>query len=77
MAIIAEDLRDRPGGDSGCWCCGDRTVPASLLRLSDHPEVGICPRCVRILARRRRELDRRTRAALWRRVLFRLGFNHC
>jgi hypothetical protein len=27
---------------TGCWCCGDRTVSASLLQLNAHPEVGIC-----------------------------------
>jgi hypothetical protein len=82
MAITAEDLRDRPDGVPGCWCCGDGTAPANLLRLSNHPEVGICTQCVRILARRRRELERRSGATpigwpFWRRVLFRLGFNRC
>ena len=67
---------------TGCWCCGDRTVTASLLRLGEHPEVGVCFRCVRVLARRKREMERRTRVAsvgwpFWRRVLFRLGLNRC
>jgi hypothetical protein len=66
----------------GCWCCGDRTVRASLLRLGEHPEVGVCFRCVRVLARRKREIERRTRAApadrpVWRRLMFRLGFSRC
>jgi hypothetical protein len=77
------------GGDSGgtadvpeCWCCGDRIVGASLLRLGERPEVGVCFRCVRVLARRKREVERRTRAApvgwpFWRRVLFRVGYNRC
>jgi hypothetical protein len=63
---------------TGYWCCGDRTVRGSLLRLGEHPEVGVCFRCVPMLARRKREIERRTRAAPvgWRfrrRVLFRLG----
>jgi hypothetical protein len=50
--------------------------------LGAHPEVGVCFRCVRVLARRRREIERRTRAApvgwpFWRRVLFRFGYNRC
>jgi len=71
-----------PSGVSGCWCCGDRTVQASLLRLSEHPEVGVCFRCVKFLERREREIERQTRAApigwsFWKRVLFRLGFDRC
>jgi hypothetical protein len=73
---------DGPAGLSGCWCCGDRTVTASLVRLGDHPEVGVCFRCIPVLVRRKREIERRTRAApvgwpFWRRVLFRLGYNRC
>jgi hypothetical protein len=69
-------------GPTGCWCCGDRTVRASLLRLSEHPEVGVCFRCVKVLAARKREIERRTRSApagwpRWRRMRFRLGFNDC
>lgn len=38
--------------------------------------------CVRVLARRKPEIERRTRATpvgwrFWRRVLFRLGYNRC
>ncbi len=25
----------------GCWCCGDRTVQASLVRLGAHPELVV------------------------------------
>ena len=83
MAIAAVGFDQvEPPGDPGCWCCGDRTVAASLLRLGDHPEVGVCFRCVKVLARRKRELERQTRAApegwpLWRRVQFRAGFGRC
>jgi hypothetical protein len=81
MTAIGGDF-GRPSEVAGCWCCGDRTVRASLLCLGEHPEVGICFRCVRVLARRKREIERRTRAApigwpFWRRVLFRLGWNRC
>ena len=67
--------------DTGCWCCGDRSVDASLLRLSGHPEVGVCFCCVDWLSTRKRQLERMTRAAppgsWWRRVQFRVGFNRC
>jgi len=71
-----------PTGTTGCWCCGDRTVHASLLRLSDHPEVRVCFRCIKFLDRRKREIERQTRAVpigwpFWKRVLFRRGLNCC
>ena len=80
MAPVGGDV-GRPDF-TGCWCCGGRTVRASLLRLGEHPEVGVCFRCVGWLARRKHEIERRTPAApvgwpLWRRVRFSLGFNRC
>ena len=75
------------GGDqleppaTGCWSCGDRTVQASLLRLDEHAEVGVCFRCVEWLSKRKRDLERMTRnpsAGPWRRRLqYRAGFNRC
>lgn len=74
-----------PPEASGCWCCGDNTVQASLVRLGEHPEVGVCFRCVRVLARRKRAIERhsrRTRSlpaswSRWRRVQYRAGFGRC
>lgn len=74
------------GGDyvecqPGCWCCGDRTVHASLLQLDGHPEVGVCFRCVDRLTKRKRSIERITRHApprpWWRWLQFRAGFSHC
>ena len=81
MATGIDSLQP-PGSSSGCWCCGDRTVKASLLRLGEHPEVGVCFRCVRVLAKRKRAIERQTRSApvgwpFWRRLLYRAGFSHC
>ena len=65
----------------GCWCCGDRTVRGSLLQLSEHPEVGVCFRCVDVLAKRKTKVQRMTRPAppgsWWRRLQYRAGFGHC
>ena len=76
---VAGDFYEPP--DPGCWCCGDRTVRGSLLRLHDHPEVGVCFRCVRELDRKKREIERMTKAAppgpCWRRVQYRMGFGRC
>ena len=62
-------------GPPGCWCCGDRTVRASLLRLSEHPEVGVCFRCVGVLDGRPRSAP--AAGPAWRRLRFRLGLNDC
>jgi hypothetical protein len=65
----------------GCWCCGDQTVSASVVRLSAHPEVGVCFRCLGWLNGRMRAVKRATRRAppgpWWRRVLYRAGFSRC
>jgi hypothetical protein len=44
-----------------CWCCGSTFAESDLIRLGQHPEVGICLGCARYLYRRRTErLDRAT-----------------
>jgi hypothetical protein len=35
-----------------CWCCGEARPEADLVRLGDHPEVGICTECARWVHRR-------------------------
>ena len=79
QTAIGGMFEERP--DPGCWCCGDSTVRASLLRLRVHPEVAVCFRCVEDLAKRRRAMERASRAAppgpWWRRVRHLAGFGHC
>jgi hypothetical protein len=42
-----------------CWCCGSTFAETELVRLGQHPEVGVCLGCTRYLHRRRTEqLDR-------------------
>lgn len=83
MALIAIGFDElEPPGTSGCWCCGDSTVQASLLRLDEHPEVRVCFGCARDLGRRKRKVERQTRAAplgwpLCRRASFRIGMGGC
>ncbi|QGN58395.1 hypothetical protein [Nostocoides sp. HKS02] len=57
-AAVARDQVDRPR----CWCCGDEVDEAKLTRLGNHPEVGVCARCARWLARRARAAEDRGRA---------------
>ena len=53
------------------------------MRLTEHPEVGVCFRCVRELGKRKRVIERTTRSKLpgswswWRRVQYRAGFGRC
>lgn len=42
-------------GESSCWCCGRMTAEEALVRLGNHPEVGVCVNCVRFLRRRARD----------------------
>jgi hypothetical protein len=38
-----------------CWCCGSTFAEPELVRLGQHPEVGICLGCAQYLYRRRTE----------------------
>jgi len=38
--------------ESRCWCCGRTSPEDALVRLGNHPEVGICINCVHFLRRR-------------------------
>jgi hypothetical protein len=37
------------GGDTDCWCCGQRYPNERLVRLGSHPEVAVCVRCAHFL----------------------------
>ncbi|WP_328332146.1 hypothetical protein OHA70_13295 [Kribbella sp. NBC_00382] len=41
-----------PPGESVCWCCGGEFGSRDILRLGQHPEVGVCLQCARFLQRR-------------------------
>jgi hypothetical protein len=32
-----------------CWCCGSAYPEFDLVRLGNHPEVGVCLRCAHFL----------------------------
>jgi hypothetical protein len=38
--------------DGRCWCCGSPFPETRLVRLGDHPEVGVCFDCALFLRRR-------------------------
>jgi len=55
-----------------CWCCGSTFAEQDLVRLGDHPEVGVCAGCAQWLHRRARsgvDAGRRTPSAVMRRRL--------
>jgi len=37
------------GEPSECWCCGTTYPAADLIRLGNHPEVGVCLACAHYL----------------------------
>ena len=41
--------------ETTCWCCGQPRPESDLLRLGQHPEVGVCARCAHSLHRRAQE----------------------
>jgi hypothetical protein len=44
-------------GEGRCWCCGRAASEEMLVRLGNHPEVGVCLDCVGSLGRRARDRD--------------------
>jgi hypothetical protein len=44
-------------GESRCWCCGRAASEDTLVRLGNHPEVGVCLDCVGFLRRRARDRE--------------------
>jgi hypothetical protein len=47
-----------------CWCCGATVAEPDLVRLGQHPEVGICLGCTQYLYRRRTERRDRIQPSL-------------
>jgi hypothetical protein len=62
MTAAGNDLVETP---AMCWCCGNRTVGTSVVRLHSHPEVGVCFRCIRWLEQQKHTIERRTGQASW------------
>jgi hypothetical protein len=52
---MSAEARTGVGESSACWCCGTITAEEALVRLGNHPEVGLCVGCVRFLGRRARD----------------------
>jgi hypothetical protein len=42
------------GEEVACWCCGQRRLPADVVRLGNHPEVAVCLRCAHSLHKQAR-----------------------
>lgn len=82
QTVVDDETRSR----STCWCCGATEDPAKLVRLGNHPEVGVCTRCARSISKWAREIedyDRtglRVRARDWfralRKTVVRHGWHH-
>ena len=62
-------------GEVDCWCCGKRYAESEVVRLGEHPEVGVCLGCAHFLHRqaRTREDAARPSPATRARDLLRAG----
>jgi len=49
--VTIQPERER-AAETRCWCCGTGYPEAELVRLGQHPEVGVCLGCARWLRRR-------------------------
>ena len=58
MSSTQEAIGGVPG-EARCWCCGGFFPDSRLVHLGAHPEVGVCRRCARYLARRSARLPGR------------------
>ena len=56
------DESERPPAE--CWCCGARRDADQLVRLGNHPEVTLCTRCARSVAKWAGEIEDRDRHSL-------------
>jgi hypothetical protein len=52
VLVSVQPEQERASSGTGCWCCGAEYPEAELVRLGQHPEVGVCLRCARWLQRR-------------------------
>lgn len=50
--MTAAARRNEPAPPTGCWCCGRDFDDTELIRLGEHPEVGLCRACARWAKRR-------------------------
>ncbi|MGH8960231.1 MAG: hypothetical protein ACRDWT_03355 [Jatrophihabitantaceae bacterium] len=53
-----------PHARTECWCCGAIDDPARLVHLGNHPEVAVCTRCARSIAKWAWEIEDRSRTGL-------------
>lgn len=57
-AVAVDDHERHP---AQCWCCGTTDDPARMVRLGNHPEVALCVRCARWVAKSASRIEDRDR----------------
>lgn len=58
MTTVRAAIDTSDGGRrSECWCCGTIDDPEQMVHLGNHPEVGLCIRCVYWLRHKAREVE--------------------
>jgi hypothetical protein len=64
MTVHTAVAADQPALPSECWCCGTLDDPARLVRLGNHPEVGVCTRCARSISKWGAEIEDHSRTGV-------------
>lgn len=52
-----------PSGEQ-CWCCGQAGDSNRMVHLGNHPEVALCLRCARFVAKCGREIEDRDKTGV-------------
>jgi len=73
MSANRTAVEDAEISPSQCWCCGTVEDPTRLVRLGNHPEVGLCVRCAHSVSKWAWEIEDRFRAL--RRAVIRRGWH--
>ncbi len=61
-------VEDAFQGREQCWCCDAIDVPARMVHLGNHPEVGLCLGCARWAAQQAGRIEDETRTGVGVRV---------
>lgn len=62
MTTTAESTHEP--AEEQCWCCSSAGTHDRMVHLGNHPEVNICLRCARFVAKSGREIEDRDKQGM-------------